>query len=109
MHRLLRRTALSINRCTRHHIAKPGCQPAGASNVARQGSDGIETTEDHILVFIIRNVVSLNQRFQDKTAEIGAVHRGKRTTSLSGRCSNCIDNIRFCALSHTLSPFNWLS
>jgi hypothetical protein len=52
--------------------------------------------------------VTLDERFQDKTAEVGTVHRGKRTSSLSRRCSNCIDNKRFCALSHNLSPFNWL-
>ena len=53
--------------------------------------------------------MTLDQRFKDKTAEVCTVHRRKRTPSLSRGCSNGIDDVRFCALSHNLSPFSWRS
>ena len=49
--------------------------------------------------------MSLDQRLQDKTAQIRTVHGCERAASLACGASDGVYNVSFCALSHVVSPF----
>jgi hypothetical protein len=63
MHRLLGRPALTIDRRARNHITQPSSKPARPRNVTGQRPNGVQTTKNHIIVFMIWNIMTLDQGF----------------------------------------------
>ena len=109
MHCLLRGTTLTINCRSRHDVAETRGQPACTRYITGKWTNGVQTAKNDIIVLVVRNIVSLDQCLQDKTAQIRTVHGCERAASLACGASDGIDNVSFCALSHVISPFKTLS
>ena len=77
MHRLLGRPALTIDRRAGNHITQPSSKPARPRNITGQRPNGIQTTKDDVIVLMIRNIMTLDQCFKDKSPQVRPVNRGQ--------------------------------
>src|SRR5690606_1051114 len=95
VHSLLRRTALAINGGARHFLGQTGGKPAGARDVASQRPDGVNATEDHVIVFVVGDVVAIHDRFQHMGTEVGTVHVAQAALAATGGAAKGVNDIGF--------------
>ena len=101
MHRLLRAAALPVNGGAGNAHRHAGSQPTGAGDVARQGADGVDATENHIVIFSRGDFIALDNALDHMGAEIGAMDLGERAIAPPGGRAQGINDI---GLGHLGSP-----
>ena len=84
---------MAVYGCAGHAQRHAGGQPGGAGDVARQRAYGVHAAKYHIVIVGWRNVVALDQRFDDMGTQIGAMHMGQRAPAFTGGRAQGINNI----------------
>ncbi|MNM71588.1 hypothetical protein D3C81_832570 [compost metagenome] len=95
VHGLLGRTALAVDGGTGDLLGEPGSQPAGAGDVAGQRADGVDATENHVVVVVFGDAVTLDQRTQHMGAQVGGVNLAQAALAPPGGRAQGVDDIGF--------------
>jgi hypothetical protein len=95
MQRLLRRTALTVNRYSRHALRQFGRQHTVAPDMLALFSGLRDAAENHVLDRRGIEAGARQERVEAHRAEIDGMHAGQSPLATSSRHSNCIDNERF--------------
>ena len=100
MNGLLRRSALPVDRRSRHLVGHPGDEPACARDVAGLRTDGVDAAEDHVVDRRGIDVDTIEQRADGMRAEIGRVDVRERPVALPDRGAHRIDDVGLVHLGH---------
>ncbi|MNP61518.1 hypothetical protein D3C76_1567150 [compost metagenome] len=95
MHGLLGRAALAVDGSAGHGLVEAGGQPAGAGNVAGQRADGVDATEDHVVVVGVGNGMACHQFAQHMGAEVGGVDLAQAALAPAGWGAQGVDYVGF--------------
>ena len=104
MQRLLRRSALAVDRRAGDLLRHPGREPRGARDVAGLGTDGVDASEEHVVDRERIDLVAVEQRADHVGAEVGRVHRAEAAAAPADRRAHRVDEVRLGALRHARSP-----
>ena len=95
MQRLLRRTALAVNRHARNVFGHTSHQPSGATNVACLTAKGITATPDHVVDEVGIDAGTLDQRADRVRSKIGRMKLGKAALLAANRRTDGVYDISF--------------
>ena len=92
--RLLRRTALAVQRHAGHLLRQSGGQPAGPGDVAGLRPDHVDAAEDDVLDLRRVDARTLDERLEHMRAQVSGVRLGQTTVAAADGGADCFDEIR---------------